>query len=206
MAKKLTEKDWNSFSKSLGKGSFRYKILDVEDGVAKVEFLDTIYETEEGEQDLVGNVWKREWAKLEAKVLFNGEPCVLSFGWRTNPMFRTFRARCQENKISPDDLKGTVWTFEKKGPNSYNMKYLGKGEVKHVEVNIPDKSFDEVVSVVGILKEEPELISDGISEEDFIKALAIRTNNKVQTIRNMIPELEKKKLITRVDGKVFLVE
>ena len=205
MAKKLTEEDWENFSKDLDNRSFRYKILDVSDGKVTVEFIDTIYETSQGEEDLLGNLWKKDWSKIEARVFFNGEPCVLSFGWRTSPFFRTFRARCQENGIKPDDLPGTVWEFEKSDANRYNIKYKGRGSKKELTVEVPDKSYEEVISVISSLKEEPEILEGGIEADDFVKAIAIRTNNKVNVIKKMLPKLEKEKIIKIDNERVFLI-
>lgn len=205
MARKVSEEDWKTIEREIRESEYRYKILDVEDGEVIVEFVDTIYETQKGDEDLLGRIWEKDWSKIEAKVLMNGTPCIMSFAWRTSAIFRTFKARCQELGISPNDLPGTKWTFEKKSASEYIIKYLGKSDVKEQEIKLPDKDFDEIVNVIKALQDEPELMADGINEGDFIKAIAIRTNSKVSKVREYLPELISKKLIKLADGKIYLV-
>lgn len=204
MAKKITEEDWKNLEKDLKSRDFRYKILNVEDGEVIIEFLDTIYETSQGEEDLIGNIWNKEWSKLEAKVLADGQPSVLSFGWKTSPLFNIFKSRCQEKNIGPDNLKGTKWSFRKINANKYEIKYIGRTDTKKLsKVDIPDKSYSEVKKVIESLKSEPELLSDGVNINDFVKAIAIRTNTKVSEIRDMIPKLVEEKVISIKNNSVF---
>ena len=164
MARKVTEEDWKKIEAEIRDRGLRYKILDVEDGEVTVEFLDTVYETRQGEEDLLGRIWEKEWAKIEAKVLFDGLPCILSFGWYTSPFFRTFKAKCQEHNIIPDDLLGTKWKFYKKDASEYIIKYLGKNKTTEKTFDVSDNSYDEVVETIKSLKDEPELLADGIPE------------------------------------------
>ena len=160
---------------------------------------------EPGEKDLLGNVWgnkeSQNWTKHEAKVLFNGKEKILSFGGINSSFINTFKARCLEQNLQPDDLPGTKWTFQKLGPTKYEIIYLGKNSSKRKEKvekeeKKEDNEIDSLVKTIKDLKSNSGIAENGISREEFIKVVAIKGNIPTEKVQSHLQELFDKKIIS----------
>jgi len=213
MAKKLTPEDFKNIKGKVF-GESKYKVLNVDDGEVDIEFLSTIYLVEPGDEDLLGNIWgnkeSQNWTKHEAKVLFNGKEKVLSFGGINSALINTFKARCLENNLQPDDLPGTKWKFKKLSPIKYEITYLGKKEtVQKKEKKVENKSDDEIGTIVNAiedLKSDSNIAEKGISREEFVKVIAIKGNIPTEKVQSHLQTLFDKKIITYnfSEDKIYL--
>ncbi len=211
MAEIVTEETWDELERDLS-NTLTYYILSPDDGKVYIEFLSPLYMTKMGDEDLAGRIWEKEWAKFEAKVMVYknddfklGESKCMSFAWRNSLIFRTFKARCLENNISPDDLPGTLWMFQKENNNSIDIKFLGwKKESKSKDK--PKKKVEDNYSILlNILNDIKDEISDGIELDKFVNILAIKSRLNKSEILNLIPKLQENKIIAKHKDVVLVL-
>ena len=217
MAKLVTEELWDELEKDIKSSGIQYKIIETKDGKVYVEFLTPLWLVEEGEEDILGRIWKQEWAKNEARAMIyhnpkfeGGQQVCLSLGWTNSLLWRLLKARCQENNIKPQDLAGTRWTIFKKNDTEADFNYIGrvdsketKKKVEKKSPDIPDNSYDRIKTTVTEIK--PELSEDGIEEDKFIKAIAIRANMNDDKVKEHLDNLKKDKLIMTHKGIVLIL-
>jgi len=208
--KKLTSNDWDKIQ---SERPARYFVQSVEDGTLNVVFNSEIFITKQGEEDILGNVWNKEWSKVEANVIINGEHKIYSFGSTGWSFVNDFIAVCRKNNITPDKLPGSVFEIVKLEPFKQTIKYIGRfdevaGGVTSSSpaTDIKDNSFQDIVEVIGDLKHNsPDIIKNGLSKAEFIKICSIRGQLKSTQIDKLIPELITKGYLDIAEDKIKIL-
>lgn len=212
MVKKLTATDWDEIQKS---SPTSYYIQSVEDGELDVEFVTEIVVVERGDEDLVGNVWEKDWDKCEAKVIINGENKLYSMGGPTWNFMRKFVAECKKNSIRPEDVPGSIFRIRKElemGNNGKEyenpfIKYIGKadGTKAGEELKLNEDKVAEIKDAIKDMKKNSaDLIKDPLKTADFLKLLYIRCKMKPSESEKYLPKLAEDKFID-VDDDMIMV-
>ena len=208
MVKKLTSDDWDKIQKEQPS---RYYVQSVEDGTVRVEFDSEIVCIEKGDEDSLGNVWGKDWAKNEAQVFINGEPKIYSLGGTTWSLIRQFITVCKSNGITPEDIPGSVFEVTKTGDWEQEIVYIGRGDdskptTSTKAIELSENLVQDAKDVVTDLKKNsPDLLKGGILLPDFLKAAAIRGSIKTHDMKKVIPKLEADKIIEIKDDRVFVL-
>lgn len=207
MAKKLTLDDWDRIQRE---APSRYFVQSVEDGKLRVEFISEIVCVERGDEDILGNVWTREWPKNEAKVYVNGEPKVYSLGGSSWSFIRDFILVCKKHNLKPEDIPGSVFEIEKTGDWTQNIKYLGRASNLQPsppkEIKLNDSTMRDIKDTIKDLKtNSPELLEGGISKLDFLKMIRIRGKVKTTDTEAMLPTLIKDGILKMENDKIFIL-
>lgn len=205
MTRKLTTQDWDVIQQSR---PARYFVQSIEDGDLRVTFKSEMFVTEKGDEDILGNVWDKEWDKIEARAIVRGEPKIYSFGGRGWSFSNDFIDICRANDIPPENLPGCTFIITKTGDWTQEFKYVGREDgVKSDTSNnieIKENILRDAKEVINNLKENsPDLVAIGLSKEDFLKVAKIRGKINPTDMEKILPELEKQSLITFKDNKIF---
>jgi hypothetical protein len=197
MTKKLTMEDWDRIQKE---GPSRYYVQSIEEGTVRVQFNSEIVCTERGDEDILGNVWTKEWSKNEAKVFINGEPKIYSLGGSTWSQIRDFISVCKANKLGTSDIPGSVFDIKKTGDWTQEIKYVGKAEDIEKQqikpIKLSDNTIQEILDVIKDLKiNSPSLLEGGLKKPDFLKLMRIRGHVESAETEAAIPELVNKNVI-----------
>lgn len=203
MVKKLTADDWETIQKE---SPSRYYILSEEDGTVRITFDTEIVVVEKGDEDLIGNIWEKDWDKLEARVFIDGEPKVFSFGGRGWSFGRAMIGLFKKNEISPEQVPGCVFDITKTGDFDYDVKFISKGgDVKPKKLELKDDKLGELRDVIVDLKNNSmDMLKNAEKKPDFLKLLYIRSKIKPSESENYLPKLEEEGLLL-VDGDKITV-
>lgn len=199
--------DWDNLQKNR---PARYFVHSIEDGKLRITFDSEIFKTEKGDEDILGNVWGKEWSKVEAKVIIKGQPKIYSLGGEGWSFINDFIACCRNNEIAPEKLPGCVFDITRTGDWTQEIEYVGReseitGKDKPT-LELSDKLINDAKEVLSTLKENsPDLVSLGLSKPDFIKVMSIRGKIKSSDTERLIPELEKNKDIEIKDDKILIL-
>jgi len=201
MAKKMTFDDWDNIQK---KAPARYYVQSEEDGKVRIVLDTEVVAVEKGDEDLVGNVWDKDWTKVEAKVLINGEPKVYSFGGVEWSFLRNFIGVCKKHGIKPEDMPGHVFDITKTGDWDYEIEYVGTDDGSgNTEPELSDDEYSDIVSAISDIKaSSPELIKAPEKKGDFLKILMIKSRVKPSTTEKYLDRLCDEKIIEIDDNKV----
>lgn len=201
--KKLTADDWNKIKKS---GPAQYYIQSEKDGKVRVVFDSDLCVVSKNDEDIVGRIWTKDWDKVEAKVFINDEPHIYSLGNATYSFVRDFIKACNQNNVSPDSLPGSIFEIEKTGPFTQNIVYVGKSEDKRKD-SVPSMNISTTIKeIISDLKSNsPELVKNGFSKIDFVKACHVRGHLKESDIEMIIPLLVESNIIKITENKVYLL-
>ena len=206
--KKLTSSDWDAIQQ---KRPARYFIQSVEDGKVRIKFDTEIYRVEPGEKDGLGNVWNKDWNKIESKVtivdhrdkLLIGTSKIYSLGGEDFSFFGDFIACCKRNDIRPESIPDKVFDITKTDVWEQVIEYVGsenKSITKEEKIEIEENLFGDGIEVIKSLKENsPDLVALGFTKNDFLKILSIRGKIKPSEGETLLPKLVKEKIIT-IDG------
>ena len=221
--KKLTSDDWDDVLKSQPS---RYFVHNVEDGKLRVTFVSDIFETEVGQEDILGNVWsggsksKEPWNKVEAQVLIHGEPKLYSMGAKHWSFIRQFVKTCRANDINANKLPGSIFDIERLAEpndegNIYTIEYIGRDDStetqnaeipKPKEVDLKDNKLRDAKDALDKIKDKsPELMKDGQKKSDFLKMMLIKAKIKPNEMEALIPQLIEDEIITELEGKFYLL-
>lgn len=208
MAQKAGADMWKEIQDSSPAG---WLILDEGDEVPEVTFLTGHHVIEPGDTELSGKVWDKDWTKNEIKVKKkNGERAILSIGGNKSPFLRTFIAKWQENGLTPDTLVGTKWYIKRTGKWDYDIRYLGREDEATASSSSSntkdkeDKTYADIKTNIISLSSEPS-VSDGLEEESFITAVAIKASVPKSKVSEYIDDLKNDGLIKFEDGKIKLI-
>lgn len=209
MAEKANLDTWDEIQKNSQGDWF---ILDEDDGEIEVELLGPHYVVEPGDKDLAGRIWDKEWAKNEIEALVDGEKKYMSFAWPGHPFLRKFVARCKKNKLSPDNLAGTIWEMQKTGEWDYSVEYIGRKEdsqeastASTSETKEESKGYKQVKNTVISLKDEPEL-ANGKPKSEFISLIALKAKMPKRDIKDHFENVIKEDIVKEVDDKIVINE
>jgi ribosomal protein S25 len=152
MGKVVKKKDIKEILKDIGdgenKGKNPYLIYKNDTGkiIFKIKSQPEI--TKNGEKDILGNIWKQKWAKVEMKVVLKTKGLehkkVLEMGGATegkptSALFKAMAINFDRNNLDFDDIIGTVWKLDKNSETGwYEIEYL-----EDEDVDEPEEDDDE---------------------------------------------------------------
>jgi len=212
--KKLTIEDWDTIQKNR---PARYFIQNVEDGKVRVKFDTEIYKVETGDQDGLGNVWDKDWNKIEAKATILdhkdkaniGASKIYSLGGEGFSFFSDFIACCKNNGVRPEDVPGAVFDITKTDQFKQEIIYIGRegsGTVNPTGTEVKEDLLADAKEVVKNLKESsPDLVKLGFSKEDFLKILDIRGKIKRGDAVALLPKLESNSIIKTEGDRIAIL-
>lgn len=199
--KKLTTKDADKILKERPARRF---IQSVEDGTVRVTFDSDIIVTQKGEEDVLGFVWEKDWDKVEARVLINGEPKIYSLGGVEFSFIADFISTCNKNGIDVEDIIGHTFAITKTGDWTQEIKYVGftgsNSTPSKANVEVKESLVDDAISTINDIKENNPDLMRNWSTKDIITALSVRGRMTATEAKMVIPELEKKDII-KIDGE-----
>lgn len=198
MVKKLTMDDWDTIQKS---SPSRYYILSEEDGTVRITFDTELVLIEKGDEDLLGNVWEKDWDKLEAGVLIDGEPKIFSFGGKGWSFGNNLIKILKKEGIAPEDLPGQQFDITKTGDFEYTIKYAGGGgSTKPKQIELKDDKLGEIRDVILDIKANAkDMLKNAEKKADFLKLIYIRSKIKPSESEQYLAKLEEEGILM-VDG------
>jgi hypothetical protein len=201
--KKLTAEDWGKIKRE---GPARYFIQSEKDGKLKVIFDSDLCVTTKNDEDIIGRIWLKDWDKVEAKVMINGEPKIYSLGNANYSFVREFIRACEINNITPDNLPGCIFEIEKTGPFAQTIVYVGRTEGSK-SIEIPSINVSTAIKdiITDLKNNSPELVRKGLTKTDFVKACHVRGHLKESDIEMILPLLEETGILKITGDKVFLL-
>jgi len=207
--RKLTKSDYSKIQKNK---PARYYVLSIEDGTVRVTFDSDLFVTAKGEPDSLGNIWEKDWDKVEAKVFINGQPKLFSFGGVDWSFIDTFIAVCNQNEVDPEDLPGHIFDITMPEDWTYNISYIGKddgtttkGSSKPI-VNVKEDVIRDLKEVIENLKKNsPAIIEGGLPTSEFLKICSIKGQVNASQAEAALPKLEEEKVILISDDKVHIL-
>jgi hypothetical protein len=138
MGEVVTKKDIKEILEEIGADRDNknpYLIYKDDTGKIEMTIVSQPEITKNGERDIIGNVWKQKWAKVEMKVKVYTEGLehikVLEMGGATDgkpssALFKAFAINFDRNDLDFDDIVGTKWSLGKDVESGwYNIEYLG---------------------------------------------------------------------------------
>lgn len=159
------------------------------------------------------------WPKVEVKVdvlscegdkAMSGEK-IFRLGGINSGLTKNFIRSMKANEITQDDIVGTKWSVygEKQQWWSYQIDYLGEGDVKDTSSNKPIKKEDKKDSkidskIIDALKVKKDTTSGEIPKTDILAVLSFATQKKTSEIEDMWQDLINAKLIKDNNGKVTI--
>jgi hypothetical protein len=201
--KKLTTKQAN---KILRERPARRFIQSVEDGTVEITFDSEIFVTSEGEEDILGFIWEKDWDKVEARVLINGEPRIYSLGGTEFSFMADFISTCNKYGVDIENLEGETFKITKTGDWTQEIQYVGKksssGKPLKKEVEVEEDLVEDAINTINDIKENSPDLLKGWKENDLITALSVRGRMRASEARDVLPVLIKKNIISIKDGKV----
>ena len=198
MVKKLTIDDWDEIQKS---APSRYYILSEADGTVRITFNTELVVVEQDDEDLLGNRWTKDWKKLEAGVLIDGESKIFSFGGVGWSFGNKIIKLLKKEGIRPEDVPGCVFDITKTGDFEYEVKFIGKeGSTTPKTVELKDDKLGEIRNVIIDIKTNAKDTLKNVDKKaDLLKLIYIRSKLKPSVIEPYLPKLEEEGLIM-VDG------
>ena len=209
MVKKLTASDWDAIA---SRRPARYFIQSVEDGAVRIKFETEPYLVESGKEDGLGNVWTKDWNKIEAKVTIIshkdeqvvGTSKIYSLGGEEFSLFADFIACCKRNGLRPEDIPDKVFEITKTDVWDQVVKYVGpEGGTTPSPTQSPELKENLIGDIKEVIKNlsdsSPDLVALGFSTKDFLKILSIRGKIKPSEGEALLPELVSNNII-KLDG------
>jgi hypothetical protein len=181
-------------------------IQSVDDGKVRVIFDSDLIITQEGEEDILGFVWEKDWDKVEARTIINGEPRIYSLGGVEFSFVPEFISVCNKHGIELEDIEGHAFDITKTGDWTQEIEYVGKvdreGKVKEDETEIEEDLINDAIETINDIKENsPDLVKNW-KKNDLITALSVRGRMKASEAKSVIKPLEDKNVISVDDDKI----